>query len=115
MGLLVSVYKNGRDSTAGGDSSKAVEICVINVPGPFEPDDHTPAFALVPNALNSVVLKPVHEPDNMMGPCFGGNYAATSDSRFDEAIEEMLGHRFYGAIPIHDRFDSWEAYDYLSR
>ena len=33
----------------------------------------------------------------------------------NEAIEEMLGHRFYGAIPIHDRFDTWEAYDYLSR
>ena len=50
-----------------------------------------------------------------MGPVFDGNYAATCDSRFNKAIEEMLGHRFYGAIPIHDRFDTWEAYDYLSR
>jgi hypothetical protein len=35
----------------------------------------------------------------------GGNYAATSDSRFSDKIEEMLGHGFYGAVPIHDRVE----------
>jgi len=34
---------------------------------------------------------------------FGGNYAATSDSRFGEAIEKLTGQDFYGAVPIHDR------------
>jgi hypothetical protein len=35
----------------------------------------------------------------------GGNYAATSDSRFSDKIEEMLGVHFYGAVPIHDRVE----------
>ena len=39
------------------------------------------------------------------GSMMGGNYAATSDSRFSDKIEQMLGHHFYGAIPIHDRVE----------
>ena len=35
----------------------------------------------------------------------GGNYAATSDSRFSDKVEQMLGHHFYGAVPIHDRVE----------
>ena len=35
----------------------------------------------------------------------GGNYAATSDSRFSDAIAARLGHNFYGAVPIHDRVE----------
>ena len=33
----------------------------------------------------------------------GGNIASTSDSRFSQACERLLGHRFYGAVHIHDR------------
>ena len=36
---------------------------------------------------------------------FGGNYGATSDSRFSEKVEEMMGSSFYGAVPIHDRVE----------
>jgi hypothetical protein len=33
----------------------------------------------------------------------GGNYAATSDSRFHRAVEKITGSASYGAVPIHDR------------
>ena len=35
----------------------------------------------------------------------GGNYGSTSDSRFKDKLEEMLGERFYGAVAIHDRVE----------
>ena len=31
--------------------------------------------------------------------------AATSDSRFSEKVEEMMGTPFYGALAIHDRVE----------
>lgn len=37
------------------------------------------------------------------GVMAGGNYAATSDSGTSHLVEELLGHRFYGALAIHDR------------
>ena len=36
---------------------------------------------------------------------FGGNFAYTSDSRFSEAVSAIVGYRFYGAVPIHDRIE----------
>ena len=35
----------------------------------------------------------------------GGNYAATSDSRFHEAVRRITGGGSYGAVPIHDRIE----------
>jgi hypothetical protein len=37
----------------------------------------------------------------------GGNFAATSDSRFNEACRKLLGHDFYGAVAIHDRVEDF--------
>jgi hypothetical protein len=49
------------------------------------------------------------EPHNgRVGPMMGGNYAATSDSRFSEATGQ------YGAIAIHDRYETPEQYISLS-
>jgi hypothetical protein len=45
----------------------------------------------------------------------GGNFGSTSDGRFSEACRKLLGHDFYGAVPIHDRFESQAMYDMLSR
>ena len=35
---------------------------------------------------------------------FGGNFGETSDSGFQK-VSEMLGHKFYGAVAIHDRVE----------
>lgn len=41
--------------------------------------------------------------------CMGGNYCCTSDSRW----REMVGDSY--PRPIHDRFETWEQYEALSR
>jgi hypothetical protein len=44
-------------------------------------------------------------PPGKAGPMDGGNYADTSDSRFRTLTRNLYGHSFYGAMPIHDRFE----------
>ena len=46
---------------------------------------------------------------------FGGSYVGCSDSRFSEEVEKVLGARFYGAVALHDRFETWEECDLYSR
>ena len=48
-------------------------------------------------------LKPITQPEGMLGPMSGGNIGYSSDSRCK---------RIYH---IHDRFETQEAYDILSR
>jgi hypothetical protein len=127
MGLPVYVYRDSAlgDCTNGGVSSKFTRLVVMNVEGPFSPTDDTAPVLLERNAGNSVRIVPAKldaagdwvplKPENTAGPMMGGNYAATSDSRFGQAIRKILGHDFYGAVAIHDRFETWEQYDRLSR
>lgn len=120
-GLHLSVYKHGKwDSTNGGVSGKVDTITVVNLGADsaiFDADEKAPAFRLEKNAYNTLRLVPVNEPgrSKVIGPMFGGNYAATSDGRFSAACEKLLGHSFYGAVPIHDRFETQEDYDALRR
>ena len=109
MGLLVNVYKTeGCDCTNGGVSSKwnIKGLCLTNVPGPFNPSEDYPAAQLVKQSFyfgDSVKIIP--EECEGKQTMMGGNYAATSDSRFSDAIAARLGHNFYGAVPIHDRVE----------
>lgn len=52
--------------------------------------------------------------ERRVGPMMGGCYVSTSDSRFSRAVEDLLGHRFYGAVPLHDRFETADEYRVLS-
>lgn len=115
MGLIISVYKSPLgDCTNGGVSSKVNSLTVVSVNGPFDPSDDAPAVMLVLRNLsagNVVCLRPAVWCEDESGWVLedykawmmGGNYGSTSDSRFTEAIENLLGHRFYGAVAIHDR------------
>lgn len=114
MGLLVSVYKNPLgDCTLNGISSKATDLCLVNVDGPFSPDDKHPAAMLIRgNGAGLVKIVPALLDDKMRYSAdprwvmMGGNYAATSDSRFHRAVEKITGGASYGAVPIHDRIES---------
>ena len=108
MGLLVNVYKSGDyDCTNGGVSSRFIKgLCLTNVDGPFDPSDDYPAAKLVKQTFGfGSSVKVIPEEAEGKSTMFGGNYAATSDSRFSRAVEELLGNHFYGAIPIHDRVE----------
>lgn len=131
MGLTVGIYKNGTDCSNGGLSSRVKELTLVNVDGPFEPTEERPAALLVPGTLPGIArVVPAAEVtghgaaveyhgkwaplladgDKTMGPSMGGCYVASADSRFVEAVEEITGARFYGAVPLHDRFESSALY-----
>lgn len=110
--LALEVYRTRRlsDCTNGGVTSTHDTILVEHPDGYIEVDEKNP-----PENLMCVVkrffagreiyhLEPVVEPEGA-GWMFGGNYAATSDSRFDELIGGM-----YGAVAVHDRQETWDQY-----
>lgn len=103
MGLIINVYRDSEkyDCTLGGISARYDRLCLINVPGPFEPNEEIGAALLVEGAIEGVARIIPADCDKWV--MFGGNYGAISDSRFSEAVEKIVGHRFYGAVAIHDR------------
>lgn len=122
MGLIAEIHRsNIGDCSNGGISGRAHAVCLVNVSGPFDPDDERyPAAMLVDGNLPGtikVVPAVLGDDDEWVeqrggvGPMMGGCYVATSDSRFSQACEEFLGHRFYGAVPLHDRFETQAQYD----
>ena len=119
MGLTVNVYRWGLgDCTNGGASAEVKSICVVNIPGPFNPRPESPAFELVegPGGQGHAILRPVEaKKPGMVGPMSGGNFGYSSDSRFSEAVQKLTGSRHYGAVHIHDRYETPEQYRVLSR
>jgi hypothetical protein len=129
MGLRVSVFRDAAsdyDCTNGGISRLYDRLTVVNADGPFDPTPDAPAVMLDSHVHGIVRLVPVEKigddwfligqnTKEYAGPMFGGNFAATSDSRFGDAIEKLTGQRFYGAIAIHDRLETWPQYEALSR
>lgn len=126
MGLNIYVYRHpGKDCTNGGISASHAVLTVVNIPGPFEPTDERPPVLLVEGPCRTAVIVPaVPGPTGagwlpggagMVGPMSGGNYANTDDGRFVDAVERIVGHHFYGAVPVHDRFETQELADLLSR
>lgn len=128
MGLNADIYKaNGRSFSSGGLSESHDRVCIVNVSGPSEPTDDSPAVMLVPGNLSGTVkIVPAvlfagtgpYVPANLrgaVGPMMGGCYVGTSDSRLGEAICEITGQSFAsGMVPLHDRFETPEQYRALS-
>lgn len=119
MGLIAYVYRSverqnadgsvvQQDCTNGGWSARHNRVCVVNAEGPFEPSDDCPAVMLVKHrSLAAVHAVSVADKETGVWTMMGGNYLSTSDSRFGEAIEKLLGpaHRFHGPVAIHDRVE----------
>lgn len=150
MGMTVMVM--GSDCTNGGISSGASHLCVVNVTGPFAPGEDDAAM-LVPGPTGIPILVPAVAADDGVGwermvlpdrcgPMAGGNYATTSDSRWNNAVRNMVfdhmaerellsakvleyhrpndPHRGYAvpcpaAVSIHDRFETWQQHEMMSR
>lgn len=112
MGLIISVYRNpDGDFTKGGISSKSTELYLENVHGPSTGNGRPVAYLVKGNISGTAKIVPAEmtddgkvQPTNQW-TMMGGNYGATSDSRFSEAVERIIGHKFYGAVPIHDRIE----------
>lgn len=105
MGLIVSILKPaGSNCSAGGVSARYTELTLMNVDGQFEPSESRPAAYLKGGNLPGTAIV---VPEENMGKwsMMGGCYVATSDSRFSEAVERIVGARFYGAVALHDRVE----------
>lgn len=121
MGIRVEVLRSHRDQdswlgdvdcTNGGITNRkngVHRLTIINADGPFEPDAEAPAAVIALTPYKNAKIVPASDgrvnEAILKGSCymFGGNYAACSDSRFNEAIKKLTGQDFYGAVPIHDR------------
>lgn len=117
--LECGIYRNGADCSNGGISSrfKNVQIVIEDDFGKEIDFENPPANLVIlkKGAFGSVIAEPYGKPPKGHTEyMFGGTYIADSDSRFNRAVEKILGARFYGAIPLHDRTESWEAYEALS-
>lgn len=108
MGLIVEVYRTGAFSDCGGLSSRVNRLTLVNVSGPFEPRPDAPAARLECHYQGIVRIVPVEKTGHM---AFGGNFAATSDSRFRQAVEALTHTPFYGAVAIHDYRPTANDYD----
>lgn len=115
--ISVYVFRSSLgDCTNGGASGKFDTLYVEHPRGCFEVETSDERlFRVEPNAFGHPVLIPENKPRKAIGPMAGGNYAASSDSRFEEAIRAVTGRGFYGAVAIHDRFETQREYELLSR
>jgi hypothetical protein len=107
MGLIINVYRAVArpDCTNGGVSGQFAELTLVNVDGPFDPDEQRPAAWLVRGNLPFTVKIVVVDPATASRrPMMGGNYGGTCDSRFSEAVQHITGYGF-GVVPIHDRYE----------
>ena len=110
--MLCSVLRHGGgDCTNGGVTSAAqcpTGYITLLPEDASVPDKGGPFLRVVmgPGGVGPIA----HPADeslgaNKAGPMFGGNWVWASDSRWP----------FPGPIRVHDRFESWEDYDRMSR
>jgi len=101
QGMTVWVYDNSLGNSSNGGLSSYCDTLEIGKD-----------IELVEGAIGSCIARPIGDPPKgHIGWMAGGCYVSTTDSRFTEAVEHILGHRFYGAIPLHDRSETQELYD----
>lgn len=118
-GITVEVYSSQLGTFANGGLSDRCKQAVLILPGggPVKPTFDRPGIEIVTGSTyGTVKAVPIDTPgDKAVGPMMGGNYVATSDSRFSAEVERVLGERFYGAVALHDRWETPAQYEALSR
>ena len=117
MGMRAYVHRSDYDSNANRFHGLSA-IVVVNVDGPFEPTTVQEAALVVTGPGGNKIVVPavplrdgwevVRQTRDCVGPMMGGTFAAASDSRWVKACGRA-------ALPIHDRYETWETYETLSR
>jgi len=109
LGLICDIYRNGRDCSNGGISSRVRQVTLVDIGvDVFEPKADRPAVKLVKRNLGGRVYlhaEPVEQPKGLVGPIAGGTFIYSCDSRFPSPYP----------IALHDRWETQEHYDALSR
>jgi hypothetical protein len=121
-GLLLTVSRPADfpDCTNGGISSWASRLILVGTivdgalkPLPagsqvFDAGGQHPAVALEMTAGTAHLVPVDDEGQKVAGWVQSGGNHATGDSRFTEAVEQLIGQHFYGAVSIHDRIEEWQ-------
>lgn len=106
-GLIAYIYRSEIRATNGiSEHFDRVVVIGDGIPEIFSPSDDMPAMYLVVTQIGIPVLVP--ENIRGVGPyMFGGNYASTSDGRFDQRVREIVGitdwRKYIGPIMVFDR------------
>ena len=114
--ISLSIFKwHLGDCTNGGISSKHNNVLVLHEKGCINVDlDNAPENLMVIKeecigGKTYKYLEPFKEcPSDRTGYMMGGNFAYSHDSRFSWDISLY-------PLPIHDRSETWEEYEDLSR
>lgn len=113
-GLLVSILEDKRigNCSNNGISSRCSQVVLVGegIPEIFEPSEDAPAVKLVKRILfctkEYIHCEPVESTRRgNVGYMAGGTFVYSSDSRFPSDYP----------IPLHDRQETQEQYDMLSR
>lgn len=111
MGILIEVYRNSfGDCTMNGVSSRENTLNAVNVDGPFIPDVNDENVVILEKGpMNSARLFPAaYNAENERwealkgGRMFGGNYGASCDGRFVDAVKGITNSR-QDIVKIFDR------------
>jgi len=105
-GLICHIYRSGLgECSNGGVSSKTDMVTLVGIGlSPYEPTAECPAIKLV-ERNGYAHAEPVEQPVGLVGPMFGGTFIYSSDSRFPGKYP----------IALHDRWETQETYERLSR
>ena len=117
--ISLNIYKpHYGDCSNGGLSSKYNE-CYIESKDGWIDEDRVPQDAivkLVRGAFGTVHLEPVNPvPTNHVGYMMGGCYVGCSDFRWSCLLDKMQLGMTHCAIALHDRTESYEDYEMMSR
>ena len=116
--LPIEAYSNKtyRGCSNGGITERFDRLLLVCEEGFVDVDESNPPenlVVLVDRDLfgePSPYIRPYADPDpGNVGWMAGGSFASSSDSRFNRLF------RFYGAVAVHDRQETQELYDLLSR
>ena len=106
-GLLVSIYRSDYDCKLNVLYGKKKAVLTgFGIPEIFTPSEECPELVLmVPKGKYNYCEPNLATPEGHTSYMDGGSFISTSDSRFP----------YEGAIPVHDRTETWEMYERLSR
>jgi hypothetical protein len=124
--IRLSVYRRSQqDFSNNGITHTNDDILVLCDEGPIKIDMSNPPENLMRLSLHTVGKKPtvrliplVKSRPGLIGPMMGGCYASSSDARWHRLLASVVGETcayLASAVPIHDRYETPEQYELLSR
>ncbi|MDQ3833248.1 MAG: hypothetical protein M3315_06375 [Actinomycetota bacterium] len=112
--LTVHLLSPTTNASNGGISTRSTLFTLYASREAFKADktaDPEQSLVVVTRNFGSgpyIHAEPVSRPEGKIGPMAGGCFVYTCDSRYREHVCEY-------PIPLHDRFETQELYDCLSR